>query len=87
MTDRLIKEIERIEDNYHGFESISRAEVIEIIEQFYNLALADVKAETERIKTKIISAQAPTETHRCYKGGRILGYDDVLTSIEKLTGE
>ena len=37
--DALEKEIEISEDKYHGFDSLSRADVIEIINHFYNLGL------------------------------------------------
>lgn len=36
----LEKEIDIIEDKYHGFESLSRADVIEIIKYFFGLGLA-----------------------------------------------
>jgi hypothetical protein len=55
--------------------------------QGYLQALADVKAEVERVKEKKQTARAPTATHKCYQGGRILGYDDVLYIVRKFNGE
>lgn len=36
----LKKEIDLVEDKYHGFESLSRADIIEIIKYFFGLGLA-----------------------------------------------
>ena len=39
------KEIDLVEDKYHGFESLSRADVIKIIKHFFELALKVVQKE------------------------------------------
>lgn len=36
----LEKEIDLVEDKYHGFESLSRADIIEIIKHFFELGMA-----------------------------------------------
>lgn len=35
----LEKEIDLVEDKYHGFESLSRADIIEIIKHFFDLGI------------------------------------------------
>lgn len=51
MNERLSKEIERYEEENHGFEGSSRYDCICIAQHFYNLALEDVKKKiVERIR-------------------------------------
>lgn len=42
----LEKEIDLVEDKYHGFESLSRADVIEIIKYFFELGLKENRYKT-----------------------------------------
>jgi hypothetical protein len=49
----------------------------------YRQALKEIKNYVEKIKNKKANAFAPTEVHKCYQGGRILGYDDVINYIDQ----
>ena len=50
----------------------------------YRQAIKCIRKELERLSNEISNAPTPTEIHKCYKFGRLLGYKDVTNYINKL---
>ena len=45
VSEELEKEIDLVEDKYHGFESLSRADVIDVAKHFFELGIKAQKGE------------------------------------------